>query len=251
MYFDKFKKHCSWAHHSFEWRTRWSVRVDHLWLFFLHFGTWRKTIISETTQKISKNIDWLVVNPLLTMMDLRTSWLLQTGFEIDETYLEADSQPRIKTGFSVGWRTQSFHPKWVEITKYPSGQISSRPRLGPQFRELFGRDPMGPPLFCRKKSEKMGEISYIPCGHISIQPKKIHRACFVFRFFFSGGQTPNDRPIEWSRTPQIQRSKAPPKSWRRNAKAEGPFSARCEMPPDVVETWSDGQGGCVFFLLGG
>eukprot|EP00434_Breviolum_minutum_P006590 symbB.v1.2.005817.t1/scaffold342.1/size227955/10 len=28
---------------------------------------------------------------------------------------------------------------------------------------------------------------------------------------------------------------APPKSWRRNAKAEGPFSARCEMPPDVVE----------------
>ncbi len=29
-------------------------------------------------------------------------------------------------------------------------------------------------------------------------------------------------------------SEAPPKSWRRNAKAEGPFSARCEMPPDVV-----------------
>eukprot|EP00435_Cladocopium_sp_Y103_P006737 s3194_g2.t1 len=28
---------------------------------------------------------------------------------------------------------------------------------------------------------------------------------------------------------------APPKSWRRTAKAEGPFSARCEMPSDVVE----------------
>lgn len=257
MYFDKFRKHCSWAHQSFEWRTRWSVRVDHSWLFFLHFGTWRKTIISETTQKISKNIDWLVVNPLLTMMDLRTSWLLQTGFEIDETYLEADSHPRIKTGVSVGWRTQSFHPKWVEITKYPSGQISSRPRLGPQFSIAFWKGSNGTPFIFQKKHLKR-LVKYIipPCGHISIQPKKIHRACFVFRFFFSGGRGQGQ-----TTDPSIESNPTPRNSTLRLHQRVGDVMPKLKVPsqPDVrclLMWWKpgpDGQGGmmccCCLFLF--
>ena len=143
----------------------------------------------------------------------------------------------------------------MEITKYPSGQISSRPRLGPQFSIAFWKGSNGTPFIFQKKHLKR-LVKYIipytmwPYFHPT---KKIHKGLVLFFVvFFQGARPrPNNRPIHRVELNSSKlNSEAPPKSWRRNAKAEGPFSARCEMPPDVVETWPRRtEGGDVLLLF--
>lgn len=125
----------------------------------------------------------------------------------------------------------------------------------------FWKGPNGTPLFFRKKSEKIGEmVKYLSFHHVAIYfhpTKKIHRACFVFRGVFRGGETAKQPThIEWSPTPR--------NSTLRLHQRVGDVMPKLKVPsqPDVrcLRMWwkpgPDRRGDDVlfvfcFFLLGG